>query len=821
MRVGVILTLGMALLRESLPVGNGAAPPILLLDESASVDAEAVLAGAVRSDGVWSWVGGLPAATPVVRFASRPRDPTTLGELLAEVRERRDRPRDGGDRSIGTDLEAALREAIQLAQSTGADSILVLTDGRETEGEVRGAARAALEAGIHVQVWPAPPPSGEVWIEAFGGPSRVRPGDPFVLEAVLGTTSPEPRVLETTLREGDRTVPGPSRVVLPPAPPGERALAVVEFRDSSLDPGPVEYVLTLGSGPSGNEPAGGDPRNDVARWVVEVGGERRILAFGPSGELGPAAAAIARLAPPGWTLRTGSLPVSPEDLAVTSVVLVESIPSGLGGLVEADQMALRGFVRRLGGGLVTSGDVAFYGPGGYSGSPLEAALAVRCHPDDPDGRSLLILLDRSGSMGEEDKIPRARTAIEELAGEIPQGDRLGVLTFADNPERAIGFLRATGDRGVEGVGPALRNVVPRGETDLRRAIEEGRRWILGERGERTMLVVTDGKASGSFGDLGRRLFDDGIRISALVTGQSVDERPLRELTLAGRNGAVVRVADTRALRDLLVREWGSGDLGAGPSEAVAIPTSWLGDGTLPSSAILRWARASARPDAEVAARVAATGDPLLASRRFGLGKSASFLSDPGPPSSPGWEDAALWIRVLRWAAPDIDDATWIEKVEVAGDRADVTVRRPARTTREASEDLQTLVVRVEGRSWSMTPQTDGSFEARVRWQGEEWVSIQLEDASGRLLDEARVAAGARPEILRFGPDGETLEDIARLAGGRLHRPDAPPPVSAARVGEASRFRGSAWVVAALVLLLGERWLTARSRRSQATPRPSR
>lgn len=68
-------------------------------------------------------------------------------------------------------------------------------------------------------------------------------------------------------------------------------------------------------------------------------------------------------------------------------------------------------------------------------------------------------------------------------------------------------------------------------------------------------------------------------------------------------------------------------------------------------ALLGWNRAVARPDAHVVARIA--GDPLIALRNVGAGRSAVFASDCGPHWGPppflAWAGyAPLWCNLVTW-----------------------------------------------------------------------------------------------------------------------------------------------------------------------------
>src|SRR5207253_2906887 len=97
------------------------------------------------------------------------------------------------------------------------------------------------------------------------------------------------------------------------------------------------------------------------------------------------------------------------------------------------------------------------GPGLVAARKPEEALPV----------SLLLVLDRSGSMSLEGKWKMATAVAEETAGLLAPSDRIGVVTFADDatvdvPMRTAGSVASLGLE----VG-----VVPDGNTDIYRALE--------------------------------------------------------------------------------------------------------------------------------------------------------------------------------------------------------------------------------------------------------------------------------------------------------------------------------------------------------------
>jgi Mg-chelatase subunit ChlD len=801
-RGGVFVLLVLAFV-NGWPFASGEpGPRILVLDVSASVRPAA--AGAWRPVGV---PPGLPDDLPVLRFAASP----WAGTIWGSLREGSAGPTEGGGSGRGlpleTDLGAAIRAAVTILPPRQAGQILLVSDGRDTRGNARVAAEEAAAAGVVIHAWPSPPPAPEIWIESLIGPPRARPGDRIALRAVVASTCGEACRVSVEWERDAASVSDRIEAVVPPMRRGVPGTAVVELRDRVEDPGRRGYFVTLAA--VGPQPgATGRRDNDRSAWTVAVGGERRLLVLSPDADGGPVFGSLRAAGETGWRIEATAPPLEARSLGSRDLIVIDSVAAGPSGLSDSDQAALLEFVRARGGGLVTVGDEGFYGPGGYEGSLLEGGLPVVCRPRDAGGRTLLVLLDRSGSMGEERKMPQARAAVAELAREIPDGDRLGVMTFSESAERCFGFERATGRTGVAGVGDALAGIEPRGETDLLGAVQAGLRW-LGEQeaeGDRALIVLSDGKAEGDFRAVGLRLLEEGIRVAAVVTGESSEVRGLRELILEGRNGTLTRVEDRDRLGEILLRQWRRGDLGLGPSGVVATGAGLLDLPPLPEESVLRWARTTARPGASVAARLSATGDPFLAAHRLGAGKIVSLLVRPGPPSAPGWDSASLWEAIVRWGLPDVSVDTWFVRVAEERTGLEVDVAPPPSSAWETLPEG--LHVRAGGDAWPLTLRADGTLTATMRSAPAGGSVVQLVDGTGSVLDEAPVPSAPPVEIRAFGPDLAALQEIAAVTGGGLHDPGEPPPAAVRPLRPLGPFRGGGFVLAALVLLLAERVLVA-------------
>jgi Ca-activated chloride channel family protein len=158
------------------------------------------------------------------------------------------------------------------------------------------------------------------------------------------------------------------------------------------------------------------------------------------------------------------------------------------------------------------------------------------------GRTLMLLLDRSGSMSG-DPLEGAKDAISRLIRRLAPQDCLGLVIFDDQAELVIPPMLMA-DHNVEALQRAVSNISSRGGTDLSAgyllALRETKR-SLAETGHTgaTVLLVSDGHANGGITDptrlrkLAAKALTGGITTSTLGLGLGYDEYLLQELTTGG------------------------------------------------------------------------------------------------------------------------------------------------------------------------------------------------------------------------------------------------------------------------------------------------
>ena len=154
-------------------------------------------------------------------------------------------------------------------------------------------------------------------------------------------------------------------------------------------------------------------------------------------------------------------------------------------------------------------------------------------PEDALPITLLLVIDRSGSMAAERKLTLAIAAAEEAAAQLAPTDRVGVVTFADDATVDLP-PRPASQVAVRSLAVGL---VADGNTDIYRALKAAQAVMRAERNPiRHVILLTDGRDTKSdvYGTLPGELLAEKITLTTVGLGYSIDERSLKELArLAG------------------------------------------------------------------------------------------------------------------------------------------------------------------------------------------------------------------------------------------------------------------------------------------------
>lgn len=580
-----------------------------------------------------------------------------------------------------TDLASALRLAAAVSPSDAARRVILISDGRRTDGDETVAAEELRRAGIRIDtalVGRSQP--GDVAVASFTAPARANTGERVTLRASLQAAEASPALV--TLKAAGEIIDQQTIQLEPGANPWSVDIVAPVS-------GVIKYSLEV------KAPNDTVIQNDLAFSATSLEGPNRVLVLkGASNayEGGNGSdAIIGQLTASGLdVISEGASEFSGlDDLAgVSAVVMVDVHRREL----NADQVrALTAGVRELGIGLTVVGGGNSFGSGGYLGSEIEALLPVISEVNDPKRETNLamaIIIDTSGSMSEQvdgkrTALDLAKAAANGAAKELGPKDYIGVVGVDDDREWVLDVqVVPKGD----GARKAISKLQVGGGTVIEGSLSDAAARMKDAKvGVRHILVLSDGYTSdiNALIQEAAKLRAAGYTVSAVGAGPSI-EPSFSKVAIAGggrfvpgddfKNLPAVFSEETQTVARNLVVE---GDFIPRITSAAA-PVRDLA--TAP--AIKGYQAGTLRPTAQAWLRVGDFDDPLIASWQAGLGKVTTWASDGGQRWANGWSATSGSFSEPFWP-------TLVKDSMLKGGTGSV----------RATVNDDTMTVRVSGADW--------------------------------------------------------------------------------------------------------------------------
>ena len=735
--------LALALLIVSLAgplIGRPSHDVAVLVDVSDSVGGNALEATRAFD------FSGLPEAPAVFYFAG---DATRVRNLASQVPDFLD--------TSSTDLARAL----QVAASSGAKRVLLVSDGVQSLGDVRLALPRIPVDTLAVAG------RDNVRLTGLMAPDQATPGETVEVVAVIET---------------DRR----SQVTLYPTA-ASKELAPIRL---TLEPGQTSVPFTFPVGEKGTvrvtanlQPDFEQPRVDDSLAIdVAISNREPFLVLNDP--------ALAQL------LRTQDFEVvegSEVDIRTPLAYSAIAIREGAGRFTPGQLQLLHDYVEN-GGGLMMTGGPSSFGLGAWYRTPVEEVLPV-----NTDLRTevqlplvaLIIVMDRSQSMstGNPSKIDLAKEGAISVVDLAYQDDLLGLIVFSDaNATDWVFPLRPATDRGKREMLNAILNINTQGGTVLKPAYELALTTLAQTNASvKHIIILSDGKlydgqgpfsngSSVDFNAMALQGLAARITTSTIAIGDSADFQRLESIARAG-GGRYYQALDVNTLPQIFT------------SEALTATRSLLREERLTpiphqhplaafSSAVPpldAYIASSLKADAEILLE-GLQGEPILAVRRQGLGRTAALTTDLNSWAGPfgNWSELpALLGTVTRWLQARPADFSAAASQE--GNRLRVVVDA---VKNGAYVNNRTLVARYDGSSITLAQVAPGRYEGYFEAAGSGGTLVVAD--GDEVVARSRVST-PNPEFDRVGSSA-LLADIAAGTGGELLTSSgsyAPPTPSSA------------------------------------------
>jgi Ca-activated chloride channel family protein len=661
-----------------------------------------------------------------------------------------------------TDFESALRLAGSLIGPRTGHHILLLSDGRENVGNGVGEARFLRSEGVRVDVLPVKVPLGpDVRVDSVSAPSTVPPSTKVAVTAVLVSNEATNVGMVWTLDNNQvvvdkavRIKPGVTDVhaVLPPMPSGFHEVQVVISPSRDTVPG-----------------------NDVGAALVQVLGPQEVLVV--AGQPGGGANLVRALRASGLRVQLASpsrVPLTLSGLGRWQAVALVNVSAA--ELGEARMEALAAATRDLGIGLSAFGGANTFGPGGWTGTPLEQALPIDMKVTNPEQTApvaVMLVLETVESAGGDEVM---RAAVRRLVANLAPQDLVGVT---DGQTGIVVPLQRVGNRAK--VEKEIADIPYFGDPPSYTPFLQDAARALAAHPQATKHIVMmgDGDATVPGAAFMAGLVRQGITTSAL--GLAMNGSP-----------------DDMALMDLMAEEGGgrffeSGSVDQIPSifldEQRTELQPWIVDQRFrmafgaPSPALAGidiadlppldgYVAATAKPAAEVVLS-GPNSDPILAQWQYGLGQTAAWTSD----TEGRWSGellrsplaGRLFAGIVASTLPLAADPSLSVVARIEGDQAHILAQASSLPS-GASAVAHVVGPDSHGFAVPLVETAPGRFEGDVPVSQVGPYLMRVEVRVGSRVVHA-VTVGTvvaySPELRFMGTDLSFLQQLARAGGGAV------------------------------------------------------
>lgn len=657
----------------------------------------------------------------------------------------------------GTDIAAAIDLAVDLVPPGRPAQLVLLSDGRATEGDTLAAVLWAKLRGIRLSAVPVGKEDPLI-LREVRGPETMPPGT-ATFTAVVSVRAPLSASAVWKLN-GEEV----RREDLDLAPGEKRLSLELEL------PQPGTYVVSLQLASPGDP----FPANNRAVTRVRVGQGARTLVVGQG------------LSATEGLLQGSGIPFTRvpflDQFGLEGVDLLVLDDYPLGYISPLLLGHLRAFAEAGGGILAILGRNAVEG---YLGQVEEILPVGFSAPEElrEASAALVFVLDKSSSMagraGMLRKIDILKDAVAAAAETVHDEDLLGALAF----DRSVHWLvrpgPAAGTR--DGLYRALKGLAPSGGTDLYPSTAAAVEALMGVAARvRHIIIVSDGKTvrEKDFSVLSRRISEEGIGVTAIAIGPNPDLEILGMLARAGE-GDLILVPDLESLPQVLLREtkralrprFLTGTFGVergGSPLAAGFP--------LPpplSGYTLTFPKALAHVILKSEA-----GDPILAVWRLGLGWVGVLNADLAGIWSRAWLDwdgfPGFFGRILElvWPSRGPVELSWRRE----GDALVVTAEVSQGGRWVNGLELRGKLLEDGGeRELSFAQTAPGRYEATTPLPPAGAYSVTVHDPQGRFGGSLVVPIPYAPEYGSLGVDWDSLRRMVDLAGGRIVKDELIPP----------------------------------------------
>ncbi|MGO9607873.1 MAG: VWA domain-containing protein [Candidatus Binataceae bacterium] len=714
-----------------------------------------------------------------------------------------------------TNLEGALAHLATDPTAEGGPAVLV-TDGWENVGDSLRAVNALYAARIRLDIFTPPGATSipNVAMTELTLPPALEKAEPFALGVTMDNFNDRPVSGTISVYRGD-ALTSERKVTL------GRGAERFDFPVRNETTGLASYRATFKADDASLDKYLED---DSLQGWVGVGAQRKVLILTDTAHDASYLETVAQrrgFDPAVVTVGSGEWSGS---LTGYDAVFLNNLAEDR--VSAAAQNALVNYVER-GGSLAMIGGDSSFGLGQWQTSPLAKAMPVIMKPPERKERTraLILIIDKSGSMGRNDKLTYAKAAAETVTKTLKDTDLVSVIGFDSQPFVVVPLETLAKSRPY--LNQMINRLVAHGTTYMLPALQEAERTLAASGAQfQHVVILTDGETGGTpamYYDIVSRMHrEGGATISTIAIGNEANINLLQSISEYG-GGAFYQTDSPKNLPELFVQDFRQhGGETTMQEQKDFTPHTVSPDPVLKDLAghqlppLTGYVSTQIKPDADLSAYIdrGDNKEPLIASWKYGTGKTMVVTTDASGRWSGNWVKSnvfgPVWDRLFNWLTPETATEQKFD-VELGYQGGRINIRLNDYTA-EFGKGLSVLTVIVAGPhdthyETTLSEQVAGEFSGSIDAPTPGTYFIEVKSPAGSKSQPFpplayTVSPAVLAELPRPAPNYGLLERLASATGGRLN-PSATETGLSRPTLERRESLNSFLIIAAMIILIGE------------------
>lgn len=550
-----------------------------------------------------------------------------------------------------TNFEDAVSRALAMIPAEGAGRLVLLTDGRETRGELSNTTAALLSGQVELLAMLYETSQGQdAYVENVKLPGYLYQGDVYSITVTVVSnydTEAEIQIWMGTMQTDAYSVHL------------NRGTNQFQFRQEVTGENVESFEVRVA--------AAGDtcPENDSYHACAVVDTVPRVLVVsGISQDSGEYEKLLRSANCDYGVVSAINAPGTLEEMLEYKSIVLNNVY--LSDLPEGFRENIETYVKDYGCGLVCCGGDESYALGGYRESVLETLLPVDMElrgVDELPSTAMIMVIDHSGSMSDSagsgvTSLDLAVTAVKTAVDQMRSSNYVGVIAFDDTFSWIVEPSLAT-DK--EEIKKQIETIPEGGGTTIQPALWEALSGAMEcETGIRHVVLLTDGQGeSTNYNRLTSAYKAAGVTLSTVAVGNGADAKLLEGLAAdcGGRYYYSDKAADIPKIFAQEVFLSGDTYLQNGDF-ALAVAGGDITDGLFAGGWPHIRGYVSATPKNSSNVLIASEkDDPILTVMQYGLGHTVAWNTDVTNQWSGGFAGEAdyvqLWKRIIDYSAGNV------------------------------------------------------------------------------------------------------------------------------------------------------------------------